>query len=139
MSDSDVPTLEVGFAIDFTDSFGQLNSLDDLIGTASANAVREFQKVEAATKGVVNLGGATAQITTFGAAASRELANVARDTNRAERAGESMVRQLQRQIEVFGKSASEIREMRAEMRAVEADSRGREWRSIEPVINRPPQ
>lgn len=124
MSDSDVPTLEVGFAIDFTDSFGQLNSLDDLIGTASANAVREFQKVEAATKGVVNLSGATAQITTFGAAASRELANVARDTNRTERAGEAMVRQLQRQIEVFGKSASEIRDMRTEMRAVEADSRG---------------
>ena len=124
MSDSDVPTLEVGFAIDFTDSFGQLNSLDDLIGTASANAVREFQKVEAATKGVVNLSGATAQITTFGAAASRELANVARDTNRTERAGEAMVRQLQRQIEVFGKSASEIRDMRAEMRAIEADSRG---------------
>ncbi|WP_257554151.1 hypothetical protein [Sphingobium sp. CFD-2] len=124
MSDSAVPTLEVGFAIDFSDSFGQLNSLDDLIGTASANAVREFQKMEAATKGVVNLGGATAQVTTFGAAASRELANVARDTNRAERAGEAMVRQIERQIETFGKSAAELRQMRAEMRAAEADSRG---------------
>jgi len=124
MADSEVPTLEVGFAIDFFDSFGQLKSLDDLIGSSAANAVREFQRVEAATKGAVNLSGATAQMTTFGNTASRELANVTRDTNRVEKAGEGMVRQIERQIEVFGKNGSEIRQMRAEMRALEAEERG---------------
>ena len=124
MADTDTPTLEVGFAIDFFDSFGQLKSLDDLIGAASANAVREFQKVEAAAKGAVNLNGATSQITSFGAAATRELAAVARETNRAEKAGEAMVRQIERQIEVYGKSASEIRNMRAEQRALNAEQQG---------------
>ncbi len=80
--------------------------------------------MEAATRGAVDLRGATAQISSFGAAATRELANVARDTNKAEKAGEAMVRQIERQIEVFGKSATEIRDMRAEMRAADADSKG---------------
>lgn len=60
----------------------------------------------------------------FGNATTREMANVARETARAEKSGESMARQLQRQAETFGKSASEIRNMRAEMRALDAEQRG---------------
>src|SRR3546814_4394926 len=80
MADADVPTLEVGFAIDFFDSFGQLKSMDDLIGVTAANAVREYQKVEAATKGM-SLSGATASVGTFGTVTTREM-------NRAEKAAE---------------------------------------------------
>lgn len=123
MSD-DSPTLEVGFAIDFNNSFGDLKTLDDLIGTTQANAVREFQKIEQASRGAVNLSGATAQFTTFGGAATRELASVARETSRAEKAAEGMVRQLDRQAQTFGKNATEIRQMRAELRAVAAEDRG---------------
>src|SRR3546814_2547618 len=65
MADAEVPALEVGFAIDFFDSFWQLKSMDDLIGVTAANAVREYQKVEAATKGM-SLSGATASVGTFG-------------------------------------------------------------------------
>src|SRR3546814_1130495 len=72
MADADVPTLEVGFAIDFFDSFGQLKSMDDLIGVTAANAVREYQKVEAATKGM-SRSGATASVGTFGTVTTREM------------------------------------------------------------------
>src|SRR3546814_16666762 len=35
-----------------------------------------------------------------------------------------MVRQIERQVEVFGKSASEVRQMSAEMRALAAEDQG---------------
>lgn len=122
--DNEVPTLEVGFAINLHDSFGQLRSLDDLLGETAAKAVRDFAKVEAASRGAVDMKNAAAQMTTFGNAATREMQSVARETNRAEKAAEGMIRQIERQVEVFGKSSSEIRRMRAEMRALEAEQRG---------------
>lgn len=112
--DNDSPTLEVGFAIDFFDSFGQLKSLDDLIGSAAAKAVREFQKVEAATKGAVNLSSATAQFTSFGNAATRELQAVARETARVDNAGEALSRQMERQIATFGMSRAAAQALRSE-------------------------
>jgi Prophage tail length tape measure protein len=118
--DEDGPMLGVGFAIDFHDSFGQIRSLDDLIGTTQANIVREFQKIEAASKGVLNLGGAKAQVSSFG----NELTGLSRDTARVEKSAEAMVRKIEREIEVFGKTGAQIRQMRAEMRAVDADQRG---------------
>src|SRR3546814_914543 len=124
LMDEDGATLSVGFTIDFQDSFGQLRSLDDVVGDVAANVFREFQRVEQATKGAINMGSATAQVTSFGNAMSREMQNATRDTNRAEKAAEAMVRQINRQAEVFGKSASEIRQMRAEMRALDAEQRG---------------
>lgn len=122
--DGDNPELSVGFAIDFHDSFGQLRTLDDILGETAAAAVREFKRIEQATAGAINMGGATASITSFGNAATRELANVRKETNNAEKAAEGMIRQIERQVEVFGKSASEIRQMRAEMKAARAEELG---------------
>lgn len=122
--DSEVPALEVGFEINLYDAFGQLRSLDDLLGETAANAVREFSRIEAISKNAVNMGNATAQMTTFGNAASKEMQSVAKDTKKAEKAAEAMIRQIERQVEVFGKSSSEIRQMRAEMRALDAEQRG---------------
>lgn len=122
--DEDGAELSVGFAIDFYDSFGQLRTLDDVIGTAAANAVREFQKIEAATNGVINLGGATAQVTAFGNAATREMQAAAREMARAETAGEALVRQLDRQTAAFGKSRSEVRGMKVEAAALAAEQAG---------------
>jgi LAS superfamily LD-carboxypeptidase LdcB len=122
--DDGTPALEVGFGIDTAGAFGSLIGLDGKIDETVANAVQEFARVEAATKGAVNLAGATAQVTSFGNAATRELAAAARASANAERAGEAMVRQLQRQTETFGKTASEIRNMRAEQRALNAEQRG---------------
>jgi len=122
--DDGTPALEVGFAIGTGDSATELMRLQDVMNSTEAKVVAEAARIEKATAGMVNLGGSVAQITAFGNAATRELREVARATDRAERSGEAMVRQLNRQIETFGKTSSEIREMRAEMRAVEAESQG---------------
>jgi hypothetical protein len=124
MLDDEAPNLGVGFEIDTASAFGSLQTLDDAIGTAAADAVREFQKIEAASKSAVNLAGATAQVTTFANAETRELSNVARARASAEKSGEGMVRQMQRSVETFGKTTSEIRNMRAELRAVAAEEQG---------------
>lgn len=120
----DAPTLSAGFEIEFTDSFGQLKSLDDLIGEVAANAYREFKKVEQASGGAVNLGGATAQIKTFGSAVSREMQAVARETARAEKAGDALSRQLAREAEAFGKTTAEIRAAKVETTALRLEQAG---------------
>lgn len=122
--DDGFPTLEVGFAIDTGDSFGSLQQLDGLIDQATANAVAEFAKVERASKGMLDLGGATASMKSFGTAATREAASAARELAKVEKAGESLVRQLERQNAAFGKSREELRGMKAEAAAVAAEQRG---------------
>lgn len=122
--DDGTPTLEVGFAVAFGDSFAELARLNGVIDDATANAMKEFAAVERASKSMVNLSGATAQMTSFGNASTREMANATRATNQAEKAGEALVRQLQRQAETYGKTASEIRNMRAEQKALAAEAQG---------------
>lgn len=112
--EDDVATLGVGFAIDFYDSFGQLKSLDDLLGTTQANAVREFQRIQAAAKGSVDMAGPKAELAEFGTVMTRTAAQT-------EKSAEAMVRQINRQIEVFGKSAAEVRNLRAETKALAAE------------------
>jgi hypothetical protein len=122
--DDGTPTLEVGFTIDPGESFTSLRTLDDMLGKTAADAVRECMKIEAATKGAVNMGPATAQLVAFGNATTKAGQDSVRASNQAEKAAEGMVRQIQRQTEVFGKSASEIRNMRAETRALAAEGSG---------------
>lgn len=114
------PTLEVGFAINFGDAFGQLRSLDDIIGEASANAVREFNRLEAAARGV-DLAGATASAKTFGSEASRAAEDARMAFNQAERAGESLSRQLEKQASTFGMTREQIRAMKVETAALAAE------------------
>ncbi|TCD04279.1 hypothetical protein EYB45_08515 [Erythrobacteraceae bacterium CFH 75059] len=118
------PTLEVGFAIDPESSFDTLRQLQAAMDTTEGKIVADAAKIEAATRNMVNLGNGTAQVTAFGNAHSREMQGVVRDRNAAEKAGEGLVRQMQRQAETFGKTASEIRNMRAEQRALAAESQG---------------
>lgn len=120
----DVPTLEVGFAIETGASFEELTRLQQFMNSTEAQIVREAANIERATGGMVKVGTAITQIQAFGAAATREMQAARRETANAERAGEAMTRQLTRQIETFGKTASEIRNMRAEQRALAAEGRG---------------
>jgi len=122
--DEEGAMLGVGFAIDFHDSFGRLRSLDDLIGVTQANAVREFQKIEAASRGTLNLSNATAQITSFGNAVGREAASAARSLGQIEKSGEALVRQLERQNATFGKSRDELRETKTVAAALAAEQAG---------------
>lgn len=118
------PGLEVGFAIETGGSFDELMQLQRVMDSTEAKVVADAAQIERATGNMVNLAGAKAQVETFGNAHSRAMADLTRDTARAERAAENMVRQIDRQIQTFGKSSAEIREMRAEMRAAAADQLG---------------
>lgn len=124
MERGDSPTLEVGFTIDTGGSFSELAQLQAMMGSTEAKIVGDAKMIETATRGMVNLGGATAQMTAFGSAATREMENTRRATASAEKAGEGMVRQLQRQAETYGKTTVEIRNMRAEQRALAAEGQG---------------
>ncbi|KQS03103.1 hypothetical protein ASG11_01505 [Sphingomonas sp. Leaf357] len=116
--------LSVGFTIDADGAFGQIQTLDDVIGTAAANAVREWQRVQAVMGGGLKLASSMAEMTAYGNASTRAALDTAKAQAAAERAGDGMVRQLQRQIDTFGKTSSEIRNMNAELKATAADSSG---------------
>lgn len=118
------PALGVGFEIDAAAAFGTIDRLEDGMDAATNAIVADAKRVEQATGGMVNLGGATAEVNTFGNATTKAMRETVRETARAEKAGEGMVRALGRQATEFGKTRSEIRTMNAELRAVEAESRG---------------
>lgn len=122
--DDGSPALEVGFAINPEGSFETLRQLQAAMDTAEARIVADAAQIERATGGMVSLGGATAQITSFGNAASRELASAAREMARAEKSGEALSRQLDRQSATFGKSREELRHMKVETAALAAEQQG---------------
>lgn len=120
----DEPGLGVGFTIDAGGSFEVLRQLEAAMDTTEARIVKEAASIERATGGMISLGGATAAVTSFGNATTREMQNVVREKARAERAGERLVRQLEREIDAFGKTKSELRQMRAEEAALAAERTG---------------
>jgi hypothetical protein len=122
--DDGTPALEVGFRIDTGGSFSALDQLASKMDTTEVSVLADAKRIEQATGGMVKMASGTAQIVSFGNAATREMQSVAVATGRAEKSGEAMVRQLQRQVETFGKTSAEIRQMRAELRATEAEQRG---------------
>lgn len=119
--DTGSPDLGVDFVINFGDSFGGLKSLDDLIGTTSANAVRDFQRIQASVASGLDLSTASAEFKALGATATRELRSASLEAAKVERAGESLVRQLERQNATYGKSRTEVRAMRVEEAALAAE------------------
>lgn len=121
MSDTGSPDIGVDFTINFGDSFGGLKTLDDLIGTVQANAVREFNRIQQAVSGGLGAAEAAAQYKALGSTAARELRTAAQEAARAEKAGEALVRQLERQNSTFGKSRTEVRAMRVEEAALAAE------------------
>ncbi len=124
MDDGTSPMLEVGFAIDAAGSFDTLRQLQSAMDTTEARVVAEAAKIEKATAGMINVGGATAQITSFGNAATREAQTIVRSNAQIEKAGERIVRQLERENTAFGKSRSELRQLKAEEAALAAERAG---------------
>ena len=119
--DTGSPDLGVDFVINFGDSFGGLKSLDDLIGTTSANAVRDFQRIQAQVSSGLGLDEAAAKYRTLDASATRALRSAAQEAAQVERAGESLVRSLEKQNAIFGKTREEVRGMRVEEAALAAE------------------
>lgn len=124
MDVSDVPTLEVGFAIEAGGSFDTLSQIQRAMDTTEAKVIADAAKIEKATAGMVSIGGAAAAITAFGNANSREMQAVVRDRAQVERAGERLVAQLERQNASFGKTREELRALRTEEQAVAAERVG---------------
>ena len=145
MTDTASPDLGVDFTIDFGDSFGGLKSLDDLIGTVQANAVREFQRIQAAVKEGTDMRAASAAFTTLGATAAHELKGVqqassattasleqvtrdfrvlAREKRATEASAEGLIRVLEREAATLGKTKAEIRAAKVEQVALTAAQQG---------------
>lgn len=124
MLDDDSPGFGVDFVIDTGASFGELTQLAAAMESTEAKVLVEAKRIEQATAGMVSLGGATAEVKSFGVAATRELAAAAREMRAVEKSGEAMVRQLERQGTTFGKTREELRSLRAEEKALAAERVG---------------
>lgn len=120
MDDGGTPALGVGFEIDAEGAFGNLIRLDGRIDETVANAVAEFDRVKRATAGMVDLGGATAAIKAFGSAATREAQNLTREKNNTAKAGEALIRQLDREAVSLGKTRDQLRAAKIETIALAA-------------------
>ncbi|HEV7340873.1 MAG TPA: hypothetical protein VGN68_04505 [Sphingopyxis sp.] len=118
------PTLEVGFAIDTGSSYDALLELQKIMDSTEAQIVRDAAAIERATSGMLDLGGATASMRSFGSAATREAQLAARELNRVERAGEALSRQLERDASTMGKTRAEIRAMKVDAAALAAEQQG---------------
>lgn len=122
--DDGVPTLEVGFAIDTGGSYQELVQLQQVMDSAEAKIVADAASIERATGNMLDLGGATASMRSFGNAATKEAQTAARELARVEKAGEALSRQLDRDAATFGKTRDEIRAMKVEAAALAAEQAG---------------
>ncbi|MBL9070258.1 MAG: hypothetical protein JNM03_09735 [Sphingopyxis sp.] len=114
MEDIDDSGLSIGFSIDFRDSFGQLRTLDDLVGEAAASMFRQMQDMERATGMPIDALRNLAQ----------ETRAFTRERNAAERNGERLSQQLQREIDNFGKSSAEIKANKVATAALASEKLG---------------
>lgn len=124
MADREVPGMEVEIALSADAFYAELEHMMRVFNSAEGKLILEAKRIEEATGGMFNLSGATSGIQMFGNSTSKELREVALTASAAERAGEKLVRQLEREVETFGKTSTEIRQMRAELRAADADAKG---------------
>lgn len=122
--DDDAPGIGIGFAIETGASMDNLARLDGQIDSVTQRAIDEFNKMERASAGALNLNGATISVGAFGAVADRELKKTADSLEKVERSGERMAAQLERQAATFGKTRAELRATKAETAALAAEQRG---------------
>lgn len=124
MDEDGVPTLGVGFAIETGSSFNELITIQKVMQSTEAKVIAQAAQIERATGSMINLGVATAKVTAFGNAATREMQTVAREKDRAEKAGESLARQIDREAAAFGKTRAEMRAAKIETAALAAETAG---------------
>lgn len=124
MVDAEVPTMEVGFAIDTGGSFSELIQLQEVMNSTEAKVFSDAAKIEKATAGMVNVDRAISSISSFGNALGREAQTSVREIAKIEKSGEALIRQLEKQNGSFGKSREEMRAMRVEAAALAAEQKG---------------
>jgi hypothetical protein len=110
--DDSSPALEVGFVIDTGGSFGELLQLQTAMDSTEAKVLADATRIERATKGMVDVSAATSNIVAFGNATTREMAASRQAMAQVEKAGEALVRSLEREAAAYGKTREELREAR---------------------------
>ncbi|WP_109808421.1 hypothetical protein [Sphingosinithalassobacter portus] len=122
--DDGSPALEVGFAIDTGGSYQELLQLQELMGSAEAKMVAEAANIERATGSMVKLGGAAAEFQAFSSAATRELQAINREKANTDRAGERLIKQLEREAAALGQTRDQMRDAKVEAIALAAAEQG---------------
>jgi len=122
--DDGTPTLEVGFAMETGGAFAELMRFADFFDDKTMQIVRQVAAVEKATGGMMQVGAATARISSFSAASTRELANVRREKVRTEKVGERLIAQLEREAFAMGKSRDQMRDAKVAATALAAAQQG---------------
>ncbi len=122
--DDSSPALEVGFVIDTGGSFGELIQLQAAMESTEAKVLADANRIERATRGMVDVAGATTNIVAFGNAATRELQAVRQATVQVEKSGEALIRSLDREAAAFGKTRDELRAAKIEATALAAEEQG---------------
>lgn len=116
-----IATLEFGLEMATGGAIADVTRFGGVVDKVSAQAIRDLDRIDAATKGVGDMSTAEASLVRYAETAARSAIATAREMNRVERAGESMIAQLDRQIATYGKTASEVRALKAEEAALAAD------------------
>ena len=110
--DDSSPNLEVGFIIDTGGSGAELLQLQAMMDSTEAKVLADANRMERATRGMVDVAAGTTNIIAFGNAASREMQTTRMAIASVEKAGERMVAQLERQNSTFGKTREVLRATR---------------------------
>ncbi len=122
--DEDNATLSAEFAIDFGAVFGGFKTLDDVVGKTQANIIREWEKVQQAVRGGLNVREAGLQFSTLANAADQAGDTASKAMVRVEQETIRLTSRLERQATVFGKTAAEVRAYDAAMKAASARDLG---------------
>lgn len=120
-----IATLEVELAMATGGAISDISRFGGVVDKVSAQAIKDLDRIDAAIQGVGDMSAAEAGMVRMAEATARSAVATARELNRVERAGESMLAQLDRQIATYGKTASEVRALKAEEAALAADRAGK--------------
>ncbi|GGB21531.1 hypothetical protein GCM10011380_08890 [Sphingomonas metalli] len=110
------PALEVGLDVTTGSARAEINAVHQAFNEAAGDIISGAGRVEHSVNGLT-FGAATVQFQAFGNVATRTNAQIGKSA-------EQMTFALNRSIAEFGKSRSELRDMRAEMKATAADDAG---------------
>lgn len=118
-----IASLEIELAMATGQFASDLNAAGGLVDKVSAQAIRDLNKIDDAMKNVGGLDAATASVVNLASETAKSKIAMAREFAQIERSGEAMAAKLERQLSVFGKSATEIRAMKAETAALAAEQK----------------
>lgn len=122
--DEDGATVSVGFAIETGTAFAEVLRFAQMFDDKTVEVIQRVAAIEKATGGMMQMGPATARISTYANAATRDLQSVAKTKAQTEKAGEALIRQLEREASALGRTRDEMRDAKVEAIALAAAQQG---------------